>query len=499
MNNNNNNNNSNNSNSVNGVNGNSVNGVNSSIVELIGGNTLCSNVVSLPNPNVSFFQKQYNSKDPFLKYNEGILNFNHFSLDSVEKVITVNIDPNKGDLLTNLYMELSIVGNPDMNQFIRGFAVGLIKSMCIDIGGVKVETLDANIINIYNELWLTDIKRQYNDYLVGNKINKGQKTFIVKLPFFFSKSYSKALPLCALYCHKISLKIELHPINNIIKSDYTPFNMDNMDNITTDMNNTTLDNNTNANNTNTNTNNEKMINYDNNYKFNITISGEFIKLDEEEKHEFMSKCLEYVIECYSHAFYNINNGNNNLTINSEYTVNEWFFLFQYSNKKPENNEYLKYVSMDNSDLNIDINGHKRFDYSTIEYFLIEENINNHVNVPRTKQNIPVLDNNILTTFQNKYGNINTEDVNKKLQKCITHIEIDEQQYLYTYTHSLNTNEEKNEYRGALNCKRYDRLVLQINNRNTPIKNSNGESLGLNLYSKYYSVLRINKGMAGVTY
>ena len=127
------------------------------------------------NPQTSFFKKVFVSHTPFYKYNINLTNGDNKLYLNQETNVSSNILINsaKGDLLSNIHMEVNLDSKTNLQKFIRGFAVGLIENITLIIGGTKYETLTPDNINIYNELWLKEAKRQYNDYMVGNKYLPG--------------------------------------------------------------------------------------------------------------------------------------------------------------------------------------------------------------------------------------------------------------------------------------------------------------------------------------
>ena len=91
----------------------------------------------------------------------------------------------------------------------------------IQIGGLTIDTLDTNWLDIYNELF-----DQRSDTLIGKfntditlqENNTAQKLYI-PLPFWFSKNSGSSLPIIALRNHEIKIKIKFRNLNEIIKSD----------------------------------------------------------------------------------------------------------------------------------------------------------------------------------------------------------------------------------------------------------------------------------------
>lgn len=446
-------------------------------------------------PQFSFFKKAYIAHTPFFKYHLK-LNDNNINLNK-ESVLNTSIiiDQNNGDLLSNITMELKLISDNDeeidTSQFIRGFAVGIIDKIDLSIGEKSIEYLNPDIINIYNELWLKETKRQYNDYLVGNKIQPGQRSFSVKLPFYFSRSYCKSLPLCALKYHDVKLDIFFKNINDVIRKDYKKEEQNSFTG-----NNTTI--------TDINISNK----FTENFNMEINFTGEFITISDKERQYFRNYTLEYVYE-YIENCGNINqvNNNNNININDDCLVNEIYALFQYldGNKKPYNNEILKYNTIgQNSNFYFKLNGvgHKLDNFNGTTFFLIDQNIKYHSNVPRTKQYIPVISSEkIELLLNNPVYKSNSILLKKELNNAIQHIEIDEGQYIYTYNYCLEP-ENAVQPTGGINLSKIDKFTFIISNVDSNVINKHikeNYKLYFKYYSKKYNLLRIMNGMCQKCY
>jgi hypothetical protein len=461
----------------------------------------CVGVMSkhfIENPKFSFFKKVYKSYTPFHKYYMNLTDNKHKLRYDSPSSYNISVNKSLGHLLCNVIMNIDISnGNPDMSQFIRGFAVGIIDNIEISIGGQIIEILDPHIINFYNELWLNEAQRQYNDYLVGNKIQKGQKHFTVRLPFFFTRSYCKSLPLCALDLHEVKLKFQFKSINDIIKKTSV---INHQDNVAT--NNLTETNITESNGSNE---------YTNNFNMNIEFVGEFIMLSDEEKLLFRSNELEYIYEIIEKLYVDgdknktISNSDIIVDINSNYIVSEYYTLFQYldSNNKPYNNEILEYCGL-NNDTNFGILYYDKIRcyHPGMNFYLTFQKIGAHTNIPRTKSYIPILNNDIITKiYNNSTDDVNLELLKNKIKNSIQHFEIDEKQYIYSYNFSLNP-EDAEQPSGGVNASLNDHIKFKYENIDKSIidkyKNE-GYTLKNMVYSKHFNVLRIGKGLCHQLY
>lgn len=445
--------------------------------------------------NFSYFKKVYIQHTPFLKYNKDISSGIIDNVISPKKRIIIHKE--NGDLLSDLYIEIEIVGNPDIKQFIRGFATGLIESVELIIGGMSIDKINTHQINIYNELWLKEAKRQYNDYLCGNKVIQGQRHFIVKLPFYFTKSLSKSIPLCALNHHNVEVVINFNNTKNII-SNYQEINYGTTENNL--INNISRMEITNDN-MDTDDNMNIVNDYDTNFSINYNIIGEFILLSDRERNMFMNNSLEYVIEQHQYGLFNIKNNNSNIQIPFNFCIKELNFVFQYlnNNKTQYNDDLLKYVDMNNTKFKMQLNGLDRFSEQSGQHFLIEQNSKYHSNIPRTKTYIPVVNNNILQSIKNNnQGNINIELIQSQLNKAVEYLELDDKQYIYTYSFAQEP-ENSIQETGCINASRIDTFNLKLNIPNTIPLNKNGHTLFCHINAKSINILRIMSGMGGLAF
>lgn len=443
---------------------------------------------------MSYFNKVYTQHTPFLKYNADIYS-GVLTNNTSHNIANISIPVTLGDLLSDLYIEFEICGEHNLNKFIYGFATGLIKSIKLLIGGMTIDTMTAHDINIYNELWLKETKRQYNDYLCGNKTYAGQKYFIVKLPFFFTKSITNALPLCALYNHNVDLSIVFNSVDSIIKTDESDMSMNtamdtDMDIIMDKMDNTTLNNSTSG------------AHRINNLSINYKVIGELIILSETERRLFKFNQLDYVVSLHNSDVNTNITSNAKVPIRSRNLLTECNFMFKYSNNNTgavmSNDKLLKYADMNNTKMAINLNGLSTSSLP-LNHYLINTNSKYHSNIPRTKQFVPVIDNTILEAINKSHiAKTNPTRLSTILNNAVDYIELDNEQYIYTFSYALDP-ENLNTSTGSLNTVRIDTLTLNLNIPESIPLTIDGYNLQCNIYTTHLNILRFINGMGGLVY
>ena len=215
------------------------------------------------NPQMTYFKSVYKKYSNFAKDTKKISFENKVQFGS-EHICVIPYD---GDLLSDIYLniELSELISSNNNEnwagYINGLGYSIIESAEIQVGGLTIDKLDSNWLDIYNELF-----DQRSDTLIGKfntdvtlqENNTAQKLYI-PLPFWFSKNSGSSLPLIALRNHEIKIKIKFRNLNEIIKSDINTYSP-----------------------------NTPII--------NANILANFIHLDTEEQTYFTSNPHEYLIE-----------------------------------------------------------------------------------------------------------------------------------------------------------------------------------------------------------
>lgn len=314
-------------------------------------------------PSITYFKNVYKQHTNFAKEIIKI----YFS-DSEVKLGGTHICkiPRKGTLLSKLYLyvELPDLVTTNSNESWKGYvnSVGfsLIKSISIKIGGMKIDTIDGHLLDIYNELYNQNsdcLVGKFNSDLTLQNNSKGMKLYI-PLNFWFSKNEGLALPLEALEYHEVEVEVEYRKMNELIKC--------NISNIT--LSDTTI---------------------------SSYLIGTFIHLDDKEKEYFGKKEHNYLIEQNQILpDFDITTSVNNVKVplDFQHPVKEIFWIILDETNNIENiktgNNWLTYSSLasSNSDTflsaKIILNGNDLIDYMNAIYYRNVMSYENYNNIPR---------------------------------------------------------------------------------------------------------------------
>lgn len=181
------------------------------------------------NPTITYFAHTYKAKSNF--YIEPILqNFNQTF--NFNKKLTCNLSK-IGDLLLDTYIYVKI---SNINEYIDentnkinknvkfawakklGFA--LINKVELEIGGIVIDTLYGDWINIWYEL-STDFEKKNLDKLIGNtkdiySYSSKKNSIELYIPlFFWFKHHSLALPLIAIKYQNININVSINDKKSI--------------------------------------------------------------------------------------------------------------------------------------------------------------------------------------------------------------------------------------------------------------------------------------------
>lgn len=217
------------------------------------------------NPQITFFKLVYKKHTNFSmeSIEHSLQGPQELSFDKSSK-LKIKI-PRNGDLLSNIYLKLKLpeIRSHDTKEFywINKIGTNIIDYCDLFVGGNRIERLEGQYIDLYNQLTISEQKKYGYQQMIGNDpsitynssyphdfyrgfnynefqnqdkkyINKFynsspsifQKILYIPLPFFFTKNYGLSLPLIALQYHDIELEIQLKPVKDlytITKKDKT--------------------------------------------------------------------------------------------------------------------------------------------------------------------------------------------------------------------------------------------------------------------------------------
>lgn len=134
---------------------------------------------------------------------------------------------NHGMLLSKIYVYIELPEliskskNENWKGYVNGIGFSIIKNISFQIGGILIDKLDGNFLDIYSELYDRNMDELVNKYYSDLSIesnNKLQKLYI-PIPFWFCKDYGNILPLEAISHQELKIIVELRNLNEIIKSN----------------------------------------------------------------------------------------------------------------------------------------------------------------------------------------------------------------------------------------------------------------------------------------
>lgn len=143
---------------------------------------------------------------------------------------TINISKN-ADLLHNTYLFIKLPSIPPCNhsylpsgvkkfRWIDKIGLGIIKSIDVEIGGILIDKINGEYINIYNELFLRDGLEKGYQKLIGNfkevnEYSNGKDSFELQVPlrFWFCEDSGLSIPLISLTHNDVKIHVEFEKIN----------------------------------------------------------------------------------------------------------------------------------------------------------------------------------------------------------------------------------------------------------------------------------------------
>ena len=168
------------------------------------------------NPQITFFKVVYRRHTNFSKE---CIKQDFSGSGTFGSSLTCTLSRN-GDLVQEIYLNTTVTATAKMhtaaatNTLTVGDLTQLIKTVEVEIGGQQIDKHYAAWLDIYNELFETNI--DYAKNMVGTKSNTADSVDIevaqeifVPLRFWFNRNPGLALPLIALQYHEVKVKVEL--------------------------------------------------------------------------------------------------------------------------------------------------------------------------------------------------------------------------------------------------------------------------------------------------
>ena len=186
-------------------------------------------------PDITYFQKRFNKHtkfalelmdNPFL----GPVDFGSTARCLIQR---------RGDLIRNLYLriELPVLNTAATSNVGYSDSIGhtIIEHADLIIGGQTIERITGEYMEIFTELFVTDSQQFAVRDVVGktykrtglgpassdqtvtnNYFGTYPRTFIVNIPFYFNRSDSLSVPLCALTRQEVEVEIKFRTLDQVI-------------------------------------------------------------------------------------------------------------------------------------------------------------------------------------------------------------------------------------------------------------------------------------------
>jgi hypothetical protein len=301
-------------------------------------------------------QDQWLTGDPQFSY--FLMNFRRhtkFSIDYIEsqfdgdltfgKTITCRIPNDKGDLVKNLNLKVTLNDPSTGYEWCPSVISHLIESAELLIGGQTIQKLTGEYIYMHQQLYNTDDDTDQTVYFLNSHGNtraySGDYNYFIDLPFYFYRNSSLSIPTCALTKQIVEVRIKLRPLSELV-SGANPENAI-----------ATLK--------------------------KIAIDTEFVFLTDRERDYLMSRPIDYVITQLQMSKFVMKAGENtkSVMLNFSHPVKELFFVSQ-SEKAVRDNHPNRYNTISNVKLRF--NNELVFDRDR-KFLVYEQALKYHISPP----------------------------------------------------------------------------------------------------------------------
>ena len=170
-------------------------------------------------PNITFFKKMYKKHTNF-----SIETINQFFKTTPDfgRKVSVIVSKN-ADLIGPVYLNVMLPSIPKSSNTFKKFrwvdkiGLALIKSIDIEIGGILINRLYSDWMNIWNELTLKEGNMRGYNNMIGNidilkQFSNGKESYnlIIPINFWFMKESGLFLPITALHYHNVKIDVEFN-------------------------------------------------------------------------------------------------------------------------------------------------------------------------------------------------------------------------------------------------------------------------------------------------
>ena len=393
------------------------------------------------NPQITFFKQVYRRYTNFSMESQPI--YFDGTADFGRRISAVI--PRKGDLLHRMILEISlpqVVAGDTNTSWVNAIGHAIIEEVSIEIGEKEIDKHTGEWLHVWSSLVTSSSKQTAYYNMVGRQTaytqdaQPGPLKLYVPLRFWFNNNIGLSLPLIALQTHPVRIIIKFADLQNCWYNDALKSNC-------------------------TQTINAVNIT-------DVTLYGDYIYLDVDERRKFASVKHEYLIEQVQYSPLNsipATAAVANIPLNFNHPIKELIWVVQ-QRRMTDANEIYNFSSLQLNepgrpyDLILDsvikFDGFDRFQKRDISYFRLVQPWQYHTTVP--------------------------------------------DDFIYLYSFSINP--EDSQPSGSFNASRLDSLVLTMTMNNS--FNNNGNSMFIApitqhdatcvVYGVNYNVLRIVAGM-----
>ena len=401
------------------------------------------------NPQVTWFKMVYRRYTNF-SIEQQIIPFDNQA--DFGRRITVLL-PRKGDLLGALWLEIQLpaIRDPITGQplsYTNSVGHALIQEVSIEIGEQEIDKQTGEWMEMWSNFTVTEDKRQGWNNMIGKTTGASQGnapssstglygplSLYVPLRFWFCKNPGLFLPLLALQYHPIRINITLRPLQQMFIVDNpsaTPCDQAASSASITSM----------------------------------TMYGDYVHLDTEERRRFVANSHEYLIEQVQYTpSISIDPAASIVQLPMEFNhpIRELFWVIQ-RNAAVQAHQWFNYTNLAMGESSIQgstnlitsallrLEGYDRFDERKADYFRLVQPFQYHTVIP-----------------------------------------IDD--FIYTYSFSFKP--EDVQPSGSMNASRIDSLVLQLQ-MNTTVLPPRGVS-ACRIYGLNHNILRVVEGFGGLLF
>ena len=402
------------------------------------------------NPQVSWFKMVYRRYTNFAiesqrLYFDGTPDFG--------KRMTCLI-PRRGDLLGPMLLEITLptltLTTGEVVPYVNSVGHAIIEEISIEIGEQEIDKQTGEWMEVWNQLTVPAGQRAAFDIMIGrvNGLNEPPSSnppfkVYVPLQFWFNRNPGQYLPLLALQYHPIRLNIKLRALQDLFYISSSSATVCG----SLQVNKVTLG--------------------------DISVWGDYIYLDTEERRRFVANTHEYLIEQIQYTMpisIPKDSLQQNIRLEFNHPIRE-FIWFVQRDIMVTNHEWFNFSSITSSDqaiarnmlasAKIQVDGYDRFEERDANYFRLVQPYQYHTNIPL-------------------------------------------QTYLYVYSFSLRP--EDFQPTGSLNASRIDNMILQLTMEpdstaapGTAQYSPPRGNARARVYARNHNVLRIVNGFGGLLF